>query len=539
MENRTATSSTLAGRPAPDTLVVDTLVDESDGSLAAGDVSLREALAAVKAGGTITFADELANQDAGFGEGVLGLTLGELVVDKSVSIEGLGAEALTISGNGQSRVFRLDDGNDSVRSQVTMAGLAIANGVGEQAGGILTAGESLIFSQGYLTDNTGGIASTLSPSGEGSGPLADILIQSSLLFSNQDFALSTQGKLTLSGSRIIGTKGVGIRHVGALSLERSGVANSQGRGIVSNGSLQLLSSQIESNTGDGIKHVGQLLAQDASITGNQGDGIISVGELQIANSQISSNTLSGVVINDTMVMVDSSIANNGENGVAAFATNSDARITAAGSFITGNGARDISRAVRDLSGSIPAVIEPIEPIAEPVPTTPDELPKLRGTRENDRIFGSDVGELIRAWNGRDFIDGKGGDDNIQGGIGDDRIKGGTGDDVLGGGKGRDRLSGGKGRDRFTYSRLNEGGDTITDFTVGEDLIDLSAIFNNAKYTSPTPFEEYVHIGSSASNRTKISVLDIDRTRPGKTVYREIALLNGVSVDGLDASSFAL
>ena len=47
MENRTATSSTLAGRPAPDTLVVDTLVDESDGSLAAGDVSLREALAAV------------------------------------------------------------------------------------------------------------------------------------------------------------------------------------------------------------------------------------------------------------------------------------------------------------------------------------------------------------------------------------------------------------------------------------------------------------------------------------------------------------
>jgi len=558
MEDRTATLSESLGKGATgtlaSTLVVDTLIDENDGNLAAGDVSLREAIAAVTAGGTITFASKLASQDVGFGTGVIGLTLGELVVDKSIEIEGLGADALTISGNGRSRVFRLDDGDEAVRSDVIIKGLSVVEGVGEQAGGILTA-ENLTFAQGYLANNTGGIATTLLPTADAEGALADILVKGSLLFANQDFALSTQGKLTLEDSRVINNAGGGIRHIGALSLQRSGVSDSRGRGIVSRGSLQLLSSQVESNEGDGIRHTGDMVAQDASITGNRGDGIISVGSLEISNSQVASNTLSGVVVNDTLVMAESSIYNNGENGIAAFATTSKAAASITDSFIVGNRDRDISSAVQVRDDIQPVQsTEPTEPIEPTEPTQPvvvntpelvdpETLPTVGGTRGDDRISGSDVGEFIRAWRGSDRIQGKGGDDHIKGGAGDDRINGGSGDDVLGGGRGRDVLSGGTGRDRFVYEGINEGNDIIKDFQVGEDLIDLSAILSAPEYNSATPVEDYIRVseltGGASTAGTQVSVLDANRSRFGKDFYKEIAVLEGVEVSSVSDISFVV
>lgn len=110
-------ASAASGLPI---ITVDTLIDEKDGDLSAGDVSLREALSVVAAGGVINFADSLAIADAGFGQGVMALTA-ELVVDKSVTIEGLGADRLTISGNGESRVFRLDDGDAAISSDVLIS----------------------------------------------------------------------------------------------------------------------------------------------------------------------------------------------------------------------------------------------------------------------------------------------------------------------------------------------------------------------------------------------------------------------------------
>ena len=513
----------------PATLVVDTLVDESDSNLAAGDVSLREALAAVGAGGTITFAEALASQDVGFGLGVLGLTLGELVVDKSLTIEGLGADALTISGLGQSRVFWLDDGDRTTSSDITMTGLAITNGVGEQAGGILTVGENLTFEQGYLAENTGGIATALSATGE--GEIADILIKSSLLFANQEVALSTQGKLQLTDSRIINTAGVGIRHMGELTLQNSGVSDSQGRGIVSTGTLQLFSSQVESNIGDGIRHTGDLIATNASISNNQGDGVISVGDFQLTNSQIVENALSGVVINDTMTLAESSISSNGAVGIAAFTDNSDARIFVTDSFISENTAGNFDSSVCVFINAVPAV--------EPVSPAPDEpRGKIGGTKESDRIQGSAESDVIRAWGGDDRIQGGSGNDYIEGGSGDDHIFGGGGEDVLGGGRGHDRLSGGLGRDRFVYSKLSDGNDIIVDFQIGEDVIDLSALFSDERYSSARPFEDYVRIGET-SHGTQISVGDISRSQPDRIVYQEIVLLSDVRADGIDASSFLL
>lgn len=67
----------------------------------AGSGTLRQALLDICHFGTIDFDESLS------GETIL-LTSGELVVDKPVTIIGLGADRLTISGNQQSRIFNVD-----------------------------------------------------------------------------------------------------------------------------------------------------------------------------------------------------------------------------------------------------------------------------------------------------------------------------------------------------------------------------------------------------------------------------------------------
>jgi len=66
-----------------------------------------------------------------------------------------------------------------------------------------------------------------------------------------------------------------------------------------------------------------------------------------------------------------------------------------------------------------------------------------------------------------------GADVLTGGAGADRLSGGAGEDVLQDGAGRDSLTGGTGADIFVLAADGEP-DTITDFTLGQDRIDLSA-----------------------------------------------------------------
>ncbi|NOJ18755.1 retention module-containing protein [Vibrio jasicida] len=71
--------------------------------------------------------------------------------------------------------------------------------------------------------------------------------------------------------------------------------------------------------------------------------------------------------------------------------------------------------------------------------------------------------------------------NLIGGEGDNLIVGGDGDDVLIGGLGSDILTGGDGSDTFkwTVDSVDEGAvDTITDFTVNEDSIDLREVISD-------------------------------------------------------------
>ena len=72
--------------------------------------------------------------------------------------------------------------------------------------------------------------------------------------------------------------------------------------------------------------------------------------------------------------------------------------------------------------------------------------------------------------GDDSLYGDAGNDMLNSDAGNDQLLGGVGDDELNGGEGDDILTGNEGSDRFTL--LAEGTDTITDFTLDEDLLEL-------------------------------------------------------------------
>ena len=126
----------LEDRSLPSTLTVLNNLDSGAGSL-------RDLLAGAHPGDMIQFDHHLAGQ-------TITLTSGELVIDKSLDIEGLGADQLAVSGNHASRVFAISGG-----VTVTIAGLTITDGrvVGDKRGGILNVGSTLTLAHDVLSDN--------------------------------------------------------------------------------------------------------------------------------------------------------------------------------------------------------------------------------------------------------------------------------------------------------------------------------------------------------------------------------------------------
>ena len=102
-------------------ITVNTLVDELDGSIADGDVSLRDAIAAAPAGETINFNVT----------GTIDLSLGHLSINKNLTINGPGADQLTIDALGNSRVLSV-----SGNSTASIRGLTVTGGNALQGGGI-------------------------------------------------------------------------------------------------------------------------------------------------------------------------------------------------------------------------------------------------------------------------------------------------------------------------------------------------------------------------------------------------------------------
>ncbi|MEM7440272.1 MAG: hypothetical protein AAF393_11785 [Pseudomonadota bacterium] len=132
--------------------------------------------------------------------------------------------------------------------------------------------------------------------------------------------------------------------------------------------------------------------------------------------------------------------------------------------------------------------------------------------------------------GKDFMQGKGGNDFLDGGAGNDKIVGGSGEDIITGGAGDDHLWGGQwwkdgASDTFTYSH-GGGKDTIHDFEVGEDRIDLSAYGMS--------FEDLQDRIIDRGWATEINLEGIDKSGAGDKI-----MLKSIDPDNLDESNFIL
>ncbi|WP_293150568.1 peroxidase family protein, partial [Okeania sp. SIO2C9] len=272
-----------------------------------GQGSLREAIANADSGDTIVFDPSIAGE-------TINLTSGELRIDKDLHIDGYENNPVNINAGGNSRVFQIDDGNNSIQSQVSIDGVVIGGGNvtgnGDDGGGIFNR-ENLTLSNSTITGNTA--------NEDGGG-----------IFNAQT------GNITISNTTISNNE------------TKEGLAS--GGGIFNGGEINISHSEISNNfandTGGGIYNwsPGNITITNSTITGNtvnnDGGGIFVYGDTKILDSTISDN------------VALSATADGG--GVAVFG---NAEIT--NSTISGNSARDDGGGVYikdNVFGNIPTAV---------------------------------------------------------------------------------------------------------------------------------------------------------------------------------------
>ena len=361
------TSGVFRANPTFDTLTVDTLMDEDDGDLSSSDVSLREAIGFISPGGTIDFDPSLASADVGFGQGTIGLTLGELVIDKSLTINGLGADELTVSGNDESSIFEVNDGDSNNNINVAINGLTIANGVAFD-GAAFENSEDLTINNSTISDNSASEGSGIKNNETGNLTINNSTISGNSADGRGGGVFNDRGTVKISNSTLSGnTASSGAAIVndgGVLEISSSTItgnsSDDEGGGIANavgyiDSTLKVIDSTISDNSaggdGGGITNRGTLIVKNSTISGNtsndQGGGIYSQSTVEVKNSTISGNTASesgGGIHNSgdgTVEVIDSTILDNTAqiDGGGIYNTD-DGIIGLTGTIVQGNIAGD-------------------------------------------------------------------------------------------------------------------------------------------------------------------------------------------------------
>lgn len=156
-----------------------------------------------------------------------------------------------------------------------------------------------------------------------------------------------------------------------------------------------------------------------------------------------------------------------------------------------------------------------------------------GSARNDRLVTFAGRDTLNGHNGNDYLEANGKRDSLLGGNGDDRLLGGNGNDSLTGGAGRDQLTGGAGIDRFIYAQAGEGRDTIIDFEVDRDLIDLTGILNRRNFDRPDRFEAYVRLNQTRQG----AIVQVDTNGNLRGGFEAVALLSEINAGDLSAANF--
>jgi len=290
--NPLSATATVTVLVSPANFVVDSLLDEQDDDISDGNLSLREAIAYIMDGGLIEFEPDL------FAGGQQTITLAvtdaesvtPLLIDKSLTIRGPGADLLVISGDELTRVFDVENGSVAI--------------------------EEVTIADGHVLD------------GEGAG-----------------IRVGIDGTLVLTGCNVTENEvaddngeyddiGGGAFNAGSLTLVNCTVsantAAAAGGGIYSEGTLEMVNCTVSGNAAANMDGGGMLVAAgsaeitNCTVTGNTavgGGGLSSElsGIATINNSIISANTAAGGA--DVLGIVNSNgynLVGDGEGSAESF-----------------------------------------------------------------------------------------------------------------------------------------------------------------------------------------------------------------------------
>jgi hypothetical protein len=479
------------GGEIPDELIVSTLEDENDGDYCAGDLSLREAIAIAENNETITF-------DSNLRGGSVVLSQGELLINKSLTINGLGAKNLTIDGNKESRIFQIDDGNVDSQSEVSISGLTIKNGRtgdGSQpeinGGGFLNR-ENLTVIDSALVENAAGNGgaiyntgklrfenSLVDRTGNGTGPIYN------------DGGIASIINSTFTNNNVPGISAIVNDNGGELGLTNSTIANNTGFGAAlfngEDSTATVASTIIAENLAELTEKAGQedifgnYTSNGNNLIGttNGGSGFDDPSDIVGTADNPIDPKLGELQDNggltQTIALLDDSPAIDGGSNPHNLAFDQRG---AGFQRTVGNGTDIGAYEVQTMINN-----------ADIVGT--DNRDILRGTPSGDRIFGLGGDDFIQGLDGNDSIDGGNGSDRILSGSGINTIIDGAGDDILLGGAdddiflaanaGNDLFRGDTGKDIYVYD-LNDNGlfdrDRIIDFEQREDQIAFRTLVND-------------------------------------------------------------
>jgi hypothetical protein len=303
----------LEARDLPSTFTVTNLFDKGAGSL-------RAAVAAAGSGDAIDFAKGL--------HGTVTLK-SQLSLTHGVTINGPGANQLSVSGNNACRVFDI-----SGSGSVAISGLTITEGRADVGGGILLEGSaSLCLSDCTLTDNDalgtsagGGFGGaiedtspgTLSVAGstfDGNRAMAvgpnDPIVSKVYIFAAGgaiDQYLFSTGSAAITDSTFTGNEALGDSP--GASAGGGAISNSsdQGATLTVTGCTISGNSAAGADGGDGMNNFGS----------GQGGGINSIGALTVRNSTVTVNLAQGAALASNVVPSQQVLSNTATAGGGIF-----------------------------------------------------------------------------------------------------------------------------------------------------------------------------------------------------------------------------
>jgi len=160
---------------------------------------------------------------------------------------------------------------------------------------------------------------------------------------------------------------------------------------------------------------------------------------------------------------------------------------------------------------------------------------------NDIVDGGAGNDIIYTEDGNDIIAGGEGNDDIQGGNGDDVIDAGAGNDLIYGDAGNNILTGGTGADSFIITN-DAGTNTITDFELGIDTIDLRQLSDSQLFSQLNSYQDGANAVIEILGK-QIVFENIDVSQLSESNFKGLLKEGGYTINGskisddLDASDY--